>query len=412
MAEINKLTVRGIAAITERGRYSDGANLYLNVAKGGAKSWIFLYRFGGKPREMGLGSAAAGGLTLAEARAAAAEARRQVAQGIDPLGHRAKARGAARAEAAAKITFGAFVDEYVDLHKVEWKNPKHVAQWRSTMGDSYIRELRRKALGEIETDDIVAVLKPIWNAKRETARRMRQRLERVLDAAKVAGHRTGDNPSRWQGHLALLLPKQGRGQGAHHAALPWADMPDFMDKLGEREGLASLALEFLILTACRSGEVRGAVWGEIDLAARVWSIPAARMKAGRDHRVPLTGRALDVLAKVAALRPRVQSPADIVFPGLRRAPMSDMTLGAVLKRMAIDNATPHGFRSTFRDWASETTTASFEVMETALAHAVGDATTQAYARSDLFEKRRALMETWERYLYRVGADIVQIGGVA
>jgi integrase len=280
------------------------------------------------------------------------------------------------------------------------------------MGDGYIRELRRKALGVIETDDILAVLKPIWNAKRETARRMRQRLERVLDAAKVAGHRTGDNPSRWQGHLALLLPKQGRGQVAHHAALPWVDMPDFMDRLGQREGLAALALEYLILTAARSGEVRGAVWGEIDLAAHVWSIPAARMKAGRDHRVPLTGRALDVLAKVAALRPRAQSPADIVFPGLRRAPMSDMTLAAVLKRMAIDNATVHGFRSTFRDWASVNTSASFETLELALAHSIGDATVKAYARDDLIDKRRALMETWERYLYRVGADIVQIGGVA
>ena len=412
MAEINKLTARGIAALSERGRYSDGANLYLNVAKGGAKSWIFLYRFGGKVREMGLGSAEAGGVSLADARMAASEARRLVVQGIDPLGQRAAARSTAKAEAAAKITFGAFVDEYIALQQVEWKNPKHVAQWRATMGDGYIAELRRKPLGEIDTNDILAVLKPIWNTKRETARRMRQRLERVLDAAKVAGHRAGDNPSRWQGHLSLLLPKQARGAGAHHAAMPWADMPDFMDKLALREGLAPIALEFLILTACRSGEVRGAVWGEIDLAARIWSIPAARMKAGRDHRVPLTGRAIDALAKVAALRPRVQSPDDLVFPGLRRAPMSDMTLAAVLRRMAIDNVTVHGFRSTFRDWASVNTTASFETLELALAHSIGDATVKAYARADLIEKRRSLMETWERYLYRVGADIAQIGGVA
>ena len=420
MAEINRLTARGVAAITEPGRHADGGNLYLNVSKTGARAWVFFYRKDGKQREMGLGGYPAVG--LAQAREAATEARRLLAQGGDPLAAKRAVKAEAKSADDRRVTFGAFAQQYIEAHEGEWKNEKHKAQWRSTIlgpqieveagkakrksGPDYCASLRKKPVSEIDTDDVLEVIRPYWGGKRETANRIRQRIETILDAAVVDKKRpSGLNPARWKGHLALLLPKQGRSRG-HYAAMPWQSVPSFMAALADREGVAARAVELLILCASRSGEVRGMTWGEVDLDRQVWTIPGARMKAGREHRVPLSDRAISAVETMLPLRPRraEDQPGALVFPGLRKAPLSDMTLGAVLKRMKVEGATIHGFRSAFRDWASEATSTPFEVVELALAHAVGDQTVQAYFRADLFEKRRALLDQWATYLSGGTAD--------
>ena len=409
MAQINRLNPRRVTALTEPGRHADGGNLYLNVTKTGAKSWVFFYRIAGKQREMGLGPAGPGGVSLADAREAAAKARALLAAGIDPLVARKEERTAARVAEARATTFGAYADDFVALHEGEFRNPKHVAQWKMTMGDTYCRDLRKLAVEEIATDDVLAVLKPIWNEKRETANRIRQRIERILDAAKVEGKRSGENPARWKGHLAMLLPAHGKASKGHFRAMPWRAVPNFMAALGEREGIAARALELVVLTAARSGEVRGMTWAEVDLDRAIWTVPASRMKAGREHRVPLSPAAVAVIEAMKPLRPRrAEAVAGaLVFPGLRRAPLSDMTLGAVLKRMEAPS-TVHGFRSAFRDWAAEATQAPAEVAEMALAHAVGSATVQAYLRSDLFDRRRDLMDRWAAFVTGGGGDVVAL----
>ncbi|AGT09475.1 tyrosine-type recombinase/integrase [Paracoccus aminophilus] len=398
---INRLTARGAAAISVPGRHADGQNLYLNISKAGSRSWVFLYKRDGRQREMGLGSAAPGAVSLAEAREAAAAARRILASGGDPLDARSASKKEARVEEARGTTFGEFADAFVDLHEAAWRNPKHRAQWRSTLGDSYCSQLRKKPISQVETEDVLDVIRPLWLDRRETANRIRQRIETVLDAAVVDGRRSpGLNPARWKGHLALLLPKQARGAKGHHAALPWAEMPDFVSALSEREGVAARALEFLIFTAGRSGEVRGARWSEIDLERGLWIVPADRMKAGREHRVPLSPSAVAAVQTMLPLRPRRAEDISgaLVFPGLRRAPLSDMTLSAVIKRMNVASATPHGFRSSFRDWAASDGSASFEAAEMCLAHVVGNQTVQAYLRADLFEQRRELLDRWANFL--------------
>lgn len=352
---------------------------------------------------MGLGAVGPDAVTLADAREMASDARRILVRGEDPLAARQAARDEAKAAAGRAVSFGAFADDFVATHQDGWKNPKHRAQWASTLSDRYIADLRKKAVADITTDDVLSAIKPLWGDKRETASRIRQRIERVIDAAVVAGKRPhGLNPAAWKGHLALLLPKHGKRSKGHHAAMPWAEVPDFMAALSDREGVAARAVEFTILTAARSGEVRGAVWGEVDLEARIWTIPAEKMKADRPHRVPLSAPAVSAVKTMLPLRPRRPEdvPGALVFPGLRKRPMSDMTLGAVLKRMKVEGATVHGFRSSFRDWAGEATDAPFEVAEMALAQAVGDATVQAYLRADLFERRRKLMDGWARFLGR------------
>ncbi len=257
MAEINRLSARGVATISQPGRHADGGNLYLNVQKNtGAKSWIFLYRRDGRQREMGLGSAGPHGVSLAEAREAAAEARRMLARGADPLDARRTARAEAKAKAAAGITFGEYADAFITLHENEWRNAKHRAQWKATLGDAYCADLRKRPLSEITTEDVLGALRPLWSDRRETANRLRMRVEKVLDAARVEGRRAGENPARWRGHLALLLPK-GKPAKRHHAAMPWSHVPAFYEALRDREGIAARAVELVILTACRSGEVRG-----------------------------------------------------------------------------------------------------------------------------------------------------------
>ncbi len=368
MAIICKLTARGVAGLNEPGRWSDGGNLYLNISKTGAKSWIFLYRFAGKQKEMGLGSAASGGVSLADARDAAAEARRLVAQGIDPISAKKAAVAEAKAAEAAKINFGSYVDEFVRLHEKDWANDKHRAQWRATTSERYIKKLRARPLSEITTEDVLDAIKPFWTDRRETGNRIRQRIEAVLDAAKIEGKRSGENPARWTGHLSLILPAHGKRSKGHHAAMPWQAVPAFVAALRERDGVAARALEFTVLTAARSGEVRGATWEEFDLDNGLWTVPAGRMKAKVMHRVPLSDRAVELVEELRPLRPRNEPEKALVFPGQAGRPMSDMTLAAVLKRMKIEGATVHGFRSAFRTWGGEVGTASHEVLEAALAH--------------------------------------------
>lgn len=415
MAEINRLTARGVAAITEPGRHADGGNLYLNVSKTGAHSWVFFYRKDRKQKEMGLGGYPA--ISLADARAIATDARRLLAQGGDPLEAKRVARAEAKAQAEAKLTFGAYAEAYVDAHSEGWRNEKHRDQWRMTLlgpqeaagggktnrkpAPDYCRVLRKIPVAEVSTEDVLAVLRPIWGEKRETANRIRQRVEVILNAAVVEGKRPpGMNPAAWRGHLALLLPAHKRGVSkGHFASLPWQEMPAFFAALGEREGVAARALEALILTAARSGEVRGMTWGEVDLDRAIWSVPGARMKMGKPHRVPLSERASAAIESMLPLRPRrpEDQPDALVFPGLRRAPLSDMTLGAVLKRMEVP-VTVHGFRASFRTWGSEATSFPFEVLESALAHAPASAVVAAYQRGDHWERRVELMRAWEGFL--------------
>lgn len=419
MAEINRLTARGVATITEPGRHADGGNLYLNVSKTGARSWVFFYRKDGKQKEMGLGGYPT--ISLADARAIATDARRVLALGGDPLEAKREARAEAKAQAEAKLTFGAYAESYVDAHQEGWRNEKHRDQWRMTLlgpqepagggktnrqpAPDYCRDLRKIPVAEVSTEDVLAVLRPIWGDKRETANRIRQRVEVILNAAVVEGKRPqGMNPAAWRGHLALLLPAHKRGTSkGHFTALPWTEMPAFFAALGEREGVAARALEALILTAARSGEVRGMTWAEVDLDRAIWSVPGERMKMGKLHRVPLSERAIAAIATMLPLRPRrpEDQAAALVFPGLRHAQLSDMTLGAVLKRMNVP-VTVHGFRASFRTWGSEATSFPFEVLESALAHAPSSAVVAAYQRGDHWDRRVELMRAWEAFLTTAG----------
>jgi integrase len=383
-----KLSAMKVAALSKPGRYSDAGhpNLYLFITPNGGKRWTFLYRLGGKRREMGLGSAGPHGVGLKEARAKAAEARRLVAAGIDPLENRKAEDRAGR----AVPTFGAFADDYIRSHRPKFKNEKHAAQWEMTLGDAYCRAIRSKPVNKIDTEAVLSVLKPIWTKVPETASRLRGRIENVLDAARALGHRDGPNPAAWRGHLKSLLPARQKLTRGHHAALAYDAMPEFMAALRTREGLAARALEIAILTACRSGEVLGARWEEFDLDKAIWTIPGARMKAGLAHRVPLSGRALDILRSIPKLEGNPH-----VFPGLKPGkPLSGMSMEMTLRRMGRDDITAHGMRSAFRDWAAEKTSFPHHTAEHALAHRISDKAESAYRRGDELERRRLLMEAW------------------
>lgn len=394
--KLNRLTVRQVETVKEPGRYADGGDLYLRVRPGGSKTWSMLFAEmeltdDGKQRrkqtELSLGRAGAGGLSLAQARARAAEVRAQRQQGLDPKEERQKAAE----PPAGVITFGQFADKYINSHAEGFKNAKHLAQWRMTLSDAYCAKIRSKPIDEIDTDDVLAVLEPIWMKVPETASRLRGRIENVLAAAKAKKLRTGENPATWRGHLKTLLPGRQKLTKGHHAALPYDDMKGFMAALRARQSLAALALEMAILTASRSGEVLGARWDEIDLEKKVWSIPRERMKAGLAHRVPLSSRMVEILEQL----PRV-SP--FVFPGQRDGkPLSNMAMEMQLRRMKRDDITVHGFRSSFRDWASEQTSFPHETCEHALAHRISDKAEAAYRRGDQFEKRRQLMEAWAQW---------------
>jgi integrase len=388
------------------GRYGDGGGLYLLVRSPHAKFWLFRYTMpGGKLREMGLGKVDSdgrkGGVSLAEARDRASDLRRMVTSGIDPLRHREEqdAAAAASVQAAAQAkTFDEVVSLYLEAHEGSWRNAKHGAQWAMTLREYAGPHLGPLIVGEIETVHVAATLRSLWYEKPETAGRLRGRIEAVLDYAAVHGWRNGPNPARWRGHLDKVFPRRARLRPVkHHAAMPWQDVPAFMATLRNLDAVAARALEFVILTAARSGEVLGATWSEIDLDGAVWTIPGERMKAGKEHRVPLAPAAVALLRKMLPLR-RTGSAATLVFPGrCEGRPLSNMAMAMSLRRIGRDRLTVHGFRSTFRDWAGETTAHPREVVEAALAHRLGGKVEQAYARGDLFAKRRRLMEHWAAY---------------
>ncbi|MGO9048968.1 MAG: tyrosine-type recombinase/integrase [Xanthobacteraceae bacterium] len=379
--KINRLNARAAATITKHGRHADGGGLYLSISPNGGRRWVFLYRWHGKPTEIGFGSAR--DVALARARELASQARANLADGINPKVARRPSGGA---------TFGECADRVIEAMRPSWRNRKHAAQWEMTLRD-YAAPLRRLPVDKITTDDVLSVLKPLWNDKPETATRLRSRIERVLDAAKAQGLRIGENPARWRGHLDQLLPKRQRLTRDHHAAMNYADLPAFTSDLRKREATTARALEFAILTAARSGEVLGARWEEFELDRAEWTVPGERMKGGREHRVPLSRRALKILSSMQEARVN-----DFVFAGQYPGrPLSMTSLLKLLRRMKIEDATVHGFRSAFRDWAAECTNFSNEVCEAALAHAVGNKVEAAYRRGDLFDKRRKLMEAWAAY---------------
>jgi len=394
-----KLSAREVAALAKPGLHSDGNRLYLAIDGSGRKRWIFRYQRNGKQRDMGLGSPL--DVSLAEARAAADKANALLRQGIDPLDHKRQA-----AITKAMPSFGEYLRQFLAAKEHGWANQKHRAQWRMTL-EKYAAPLHGLPLDKIGTNDVLKVLRPIWLEKPETASRLRGRIEAVLDAAKAAGHRSGENPAAWAGNLKHLLAKRASGQ-EHHAAMAYKDLPAFMVRLREQAAMGAKALEFAILTAARSGEVRGATWAEIDLEARLWVVPASRMKAQREHRVPLSDRAVAILRE---LRPLARGEDSSIFPGSKNKPLSDMTLIATLRRMNAD-CTAHGFRSSFRDWAGNETHAQREVAEAALAHVIGDKAEQAYRRSDALAKRRELMDAWANYLEGAPLNVVALRPVA
>jgi integrase len=376
-----KLTARKVQT-AKPGKYSDGGNLYLIVSSTGSRKWVLRFTCRGRPKEMGLGSAAS--VLLADAREKATEARLKIARGLNPIDERKRD--------GSIPTFGQMADEVVKALSPGFRNDKHKAQWKSTLG-TYAAPIRGRPVDAITTDDVLAVLKPIWLEKAETASRVRGRIEKVLDAAKAKGFRDGENPARWRGHLDHLLPRPSKLTRGHHAAMPYEDVAKFINNLREREGIAPLALEFCILTAARSAEVLGLRWPEIDFPRAVWTVPAARMKAGREHRVPLSGRAVAILRGLAESK-----QGEFAFAGQRpNKPLSSKSMETVLRRMHIRAATVHGFRSAFRDWAGNVSSFPREVIETALAHVVGDQAEQAYRRSDALEKRRRLMQAWASF---------------
>ncbi|MET4846922.1 tyrosine-type recombinase/integrase [Bradyrhizobium japonicum] len=382
----NRLTTTQCNARRKAGKLADGDGLYLQTSPNGNKSFVFVFIRSGRRREMGLGpfGTGTGQVSLAAARDKADEVRAILGRGGDPFTELSSRRATSR-------TFGAFVDEWIGGMEEGWRNEKHRAQWKSTLGNGYCASLRKRPIGEVTTDDVLKVLKPIWRTKAETARRIRGRIERALDAARAAGERAGENPARWRGHLSELLSKPEKLQRGHHKAIPYKDVPAFMVKLRAMNGASAPAVEFTVLTAARSGETRGATWPEIQ--GDIWVIPPERMKGGREHRVPLVPRALEILKQM-----KKQRTSDIIFPGFRdNRPLSDMSLSAVLRRLKVD-ATVHGFRSSFRDWAGDATDFPRELAEAALAHLVGDETERAYRRGDALARRRELMEAWAAYL--------------
>ncbi|TXM91607.1 tyrosine-type recombinase/integrase [Methylobacterium sp. WL30] len=387
-----KLTALGVARLKTPGMYGDGGGLWLQVSGKGAKSWIFRFTLDGKARAMGLGSANT--FSLVEARDRARECRKLTAERLDPIEARAGRRQEAAIEAARAITFRTCAAGYIEAHRAGWRNIKHAAQWTATLEAYAYPAFGDLPVQAVDTGLVMQALEPIWSAKPETATRVRGRIESVLDWATTRGYRRGENPARWKGHLQNLLPKRSKVQRVeHHAALPFVDVPTFMADLASRDAVAARALAFAILTAARTGEVIGARWSEIDLDTRTWTVPADRMKGGREHRVPLSDPAVVLLKQMQTI-----GDAGFVFPGARRGkPMSGMGMLMLLRRMGRADITAHGFRSSFRDWASETTHFPSEVVEMALAHTVESKVERAYRRGDLFEKRRELMRTWAVY---------------
>jgi integrase len=365
------------------GRHADGGSLYLEVTGSGSRRWLYRYRDGGRIRDMALGDATV--LSLKDARDLRDKWRRELALGRDPIETR-------RAEKAVGMTFGEVADEVIALKERDLRNDKAAAQWKMTL-TVYSESLRSKPIAEIATADVLAVIRPLWSRIPDTAWRLRGRIERVIDHGRAHGHIPADapNPARWRGHLELLLGARRTLTRGNHAALAYEDAPAFMNWLRAKEGVSARALEWTILTAARTGETIGALKSEINLDTAVWTIPADRMKAGRDHRVPLSDSAL-AIAKDA-----MNTRGDHLFPGRKGKPLSNMAMSNLLKRQD-SSVTVHGFRATFKSWAEDQTDCAREVIEAALAHVIGDKAEQAYRRSDALEKRRALMTQWSTFL--------------
>ena len=390
---MGKLTARQVQTLNRPGRHSDGNNLYLNVSKGGTKSWVFFYRFLGRQKEMGLGSATL--VSLAEARSKALQALKTLKDGTDPLA----AKRAALKEEASKISFGEFADAYLVEHIPKYKHKAHKRQWQKTFTD-YCASIRAVPLSDVDTEKVLKVLRPLWSTTSDTARKVRGRIEALIDAAKAQNLFQGDNPARWKGHLKSVLPLKPKLANGHHPALPYDDIGAFLTELRAKSGssTAALALEYCILTVTRSGETLGALWSEVDVKKAIWVIPGKRMKAGMEHRIPLSARAVKILKKME----KWKSPSNQhIFPGnVGGKGLSNMSMTAVLRRMKRDEITVHGFRSTFRDWASEQTSFPNETCEHVLAHRISDQAEAAYRRGDQFDKRRKLMENWADFCGR------------
>ena len=366
------------------------SGLALQISPAKARSWLLRYLVGNKRREMGLGGYPDVG--VGDARRRAREEREKLDKGIDPILARREAQSAMRAQSAAAITFERAALSYIEAHESGWSNAKHAQQWRNSLESYAYPVIGSIFVRDIAVSNVLAVLEPIWRTKTETASRLRGRVEQVLDWSTVRGYREGLNPARWRGHLDKMLPAPSKvAKVGHHSAVEVAQIGAFMERLREQIGMGARALEFAILTAARSGEVRGAVWDELDLSTGMWVIPATRMKAKREHRVPLSDAALQLIRALPRL-----ADNNLLFPAPRGGQMSDMTLLAVMRRMGVD-AVPHGFRSTFRDWAAERTNYPSEVAEMALAHAIGDKVEAAYRRGDLLEKRRRMMNDWAAF---------------
>jgi integrase len=371
---------------------ADGGGLYFRVTPTGARNWIFRYMLDGKRHDLGLGPYPA--VTLADARDRALAARRQVVDKIDPVAERARGALERKQSAAKAITFGQCAEAYIAAHRVGWHNARHAAQWPASLRDYVFPLIGDLPVAAIDVGLVMKIVEPLWNTKNETGTRVRGRIEVVLDWAAARGYRQGENPARWRGHLENLLPKPSKVQRVvHHAALPYGRVPGVIAELRHQDSVGARALEFLILTAARLGEVIGARWDEINLADRVWIVPAERMKSSREHRVPLSDSAIAIIEKMRATR-----IDDSLFPSSKSgARISYVPLSLALKKSCPEKVTMHGFRSSFRDWCAEQTAFPAEVAELALAHQVGSKVEQAYMRSDLFQRRKQLSEAWARY---------------
>lgn len=409
--QVERLTAKGVEGKRKPGYHADGAGLYLQVSRSGSKSWVFRYMLktissSGKPmsREMGLGACPT--ISLLEARQNAVEQRKLLEKGLDPIDARDAQRLQETLKQGRSKTFADCSTAYIAAHRAGWRNAKHADQWTNTLETYANPVIGSLPVQEIDTGLVLRVLEPIWTTKTETATRVRSRMELVLDWAKVRGYRDGDNPARWRGHLDKMFPKRSKvAPVEHHEALPYADIGAFMKELRAREGIAPKALEFVILTAARVSEAVNARWDEIDLQHKMWIVPAERMKAHREHRVPLSDAAIRLLKPL-----KDEKQSDYVFPGWKiKAPLTGAACLKLLHDMEHDDLTTHGFRSTFRDWAAEQTGFPSRIAEAALAHVVGDKTEAAYQRGDLLEKRRLLMQAWADYCGRAkSGKVVQL----
>ena len=387
---LNRLSPLRVQKLKRKGLHADGGGLYLRISESGTKAWMFRFGENGRLRDMGLGPIHT--ISLPRARELARECRELRLQGIDPIAHRRAALAVRRASDAKVMTFRQCADAYIASHEAGWRNPSHRSQWTNTLAQHVYPVLGALPVAAIDTALVMKTIEPIWRTIPETASRVRGRIEAVLDWAKVSGYRTGENPARWRGHLDHLLPARAKVRRVeHHAALAYETLGAFMVDLRQDSSAGARALEFTILTAGRTGEALGVTWDEIDLTAKVWTIPAERMKGGREHRVPLSSAALALLKRMQSIRTN-----GFVFPGMRGR-LTPKTMQLVLRRMGRRGLTVHGFRSSFRDWAAERTSFPREAVEMALAHAIPDAVEKAYRRGDLFDKRRKLMDAWAVY---------------